>query len=194
MSKWLYAVAGSVVGSAITFLVCKMAFNKKMEEAKQSFEAETQKLLFSLYKIKQDDSAETEEDSNKEDEEKEEGDTVNSEPVNYSEMSEKKKDISEEEVISISPNEFGTEDGYTQEDLILTKDDRLLNEYSEIMDDWSVIGNGLAHMGEYEPDIVYLKNESAQAYYSVERIDETYQDYLISHHVPKNKWDAHVLD
>lgn len=194
MNKWLYAVAGSVVGSAITFLVCKMAFNKKMEEAKQNFEAETQKLLFSLYKIKQDDSTETEEDSNKEDEEKEEGDTVKSEPVNYSEMSEKKKDISEEEVISISPNEFGTEDGYTQEDLILTKDDRLLNEYSEIMDNWSVIGNGLAHMGEYEPDIVYLKNESAQAYYSVERIDETYQDYLISHHVPKNKWDAHVLD
>ena len=194
MNKWLYAGAGSVVGSAITFLVCKMAFNKKMEEAKQNFEAETQKLLFSLYKIKQDDSAETEEDSNKEDEEKEEGDTVNSEPVNYSEMSEKNKDISEEEVISISPNEFGTEDGYTQEDLILTKDDRLLNEYSEIMDNWSVIGNGLAHMGEYEPDIVYLKNQSAQAYYSVERIDETYQDYLISHHVPKNKWDAHVLD
>lgn len=187
MNKWLYAVAGSVVGSAITFLVCKMAFNKK-------FEAETQKLLFSLYKIKQDDSTETEEDSNKEVEEKEEGDTVKSEPVNYSEMSEKKKDISEEEVISISPNEFGTEDGYTQEDLILTKDDRLLNEYSEIMDNWSVIGNGLAHVGEYEPDIVYLKNESAQAYYSVERIDETYQDYLISHHVPKNKWDAHVLD
>ena len=194
MNKWLYAVAGSVVGSAITFLVCKMAFNKKVEEAKQNFEAETQKLLFSLYKIKPDDSAETEEDSNKEDEEKEEGDTVKSEPVNYSEMSEKNKDISEEEVISISPNEFGTEDGYTQEDLILTKDDRLLNEYSEIMDNWSVIGNGLAHMGEYEPDIVYLKNQSAQAYYSVERIDETYQDYLISHHVPKNKWDAHVLD
>lgn len=78
----------------------------------------------------------------------------------------------------ITPEEFGENSHYDRITLTYYADHVLADENDEIIRDVEeTIGFGsLNHFGEYEPDIVYVKNDILKCYYEITRDLRKYED------------------
>lgn len=79
---------------------------------------------------------------------------------------------------AITPDEFGENPGYDKLSMTFYADNIVADENDEIVEDVNdCIGfENLAHMGEYEPDILYVKNDSLRVYYEITRDLRKYED------------------
>ena len=83
------------------------------------------------------------------------------------------------DIYVVSPLEYGEDPTYINESLTYYSDGILANDDDdsiiENIDD--VIGIGsLNHLGDYEEDYLYVKNDIVGAYYEVSRSDKTYSE------------------
>lgn len=78
----------------------------------------------------------------------------------------------------IAPDEFGENPGYDKLSMTLYADNIVADENDDIVEDvGDCIGfESLAHMGEYEPDILYVKNDRLRVYYEITRDLRKYED------------------
>ena len=98
--------------------------------------------------------------------------------VNYSnaEVNEETKKIKTIKPFVISPDEYGEDDEYDQQELTYYADGILADEDDEILDADEVIGeDSLNHIGDYEDDAVHVKNEARKTYYEVLVDERSYE-------------------
>ena len=77
----------------------------------------------------------------------------------------------------ISPDEFGDTQYYDIKSLVYYKDDVLADDDGEIMvDPENIIGDALAHFGEFEDDAVHVRNEHTECDYEILRNEKTYSE------------------
>lgn len=98
--------------------------------------------------------------------------------VNYSnaEANEETKKIKTIKPFVISPDEYGEDDEYDQQELTYYADGILADEDDEILDADEVIGkDSLNHIGDYEDDAVHVKNEARKTYYEVLVDERSYE-------------------
>ena len=82
------------------------------------------------------------------------------------------------DIYPITPDEFGDED-YDQVTYYYYNDGIVANEDGErIIDLEEKIGDGLDHIGEYEADSAYMRNDNLETDYEILSIDEKYTDYM----------------
>lgn len=78
----------------------------------------------------------------------------------------------------IHPDDYGNEDvGFETDILTLYRDGTLVLNYSgEVIDDIdSYVGeDNLKHMGEYEDDVMYVRNTEFETDYQIDFVDEDY--------------------
>ena len=83
------------------------------------------------------------------------------------------------DIYVVSPLEYGEDPTYINESLTYYSDGILANDDDDsiIEDIDDVIGIGsLNHLGDYEEDYLYVKNDIVGAYYEVSRSDKTYSE------------------
>lgn len=78
----------------------------------------------------------------------------------------------------ISPDEFGEDEDYDQQELTLYSDGILADEDDTVLDPNEVVGGkkNLDHIGDYEDDAVHIKNEARKIYYEVLVDERTYEE------------------
>ena len=78
----------------------------------------------------------------------------------------------------ISPDEFGENPGYDRLTMTFYADNIVADENDEIVEDVNeCIGfESLSHMGEYEPDVLYVRNDRLRVYYEITRDLRNYGD------------------
>ena len=78
----------------------------------------------------------------------------------------------------ISPDEFGENPGYDRLTMTFYADNIVADENDEIVEDVNeCIGSeSLSHMGEYEPDVLYVRNDRLRVYYEITRDLRKYVD------------------
>lgn len=71
----------------------------------------------------------------------------------------------------ISPEEYGERDGFDIQSWTYYTNGILTNEDDEIVSDYeNIIGNALAHFGEYENDSVFVRNENVECDYEILKV------------------------
>lgn len=182
----LFFIAGCVTGAVVSGMYLKDKFAAIAQEEIDSIKEE--------YAVKKD-----EEDASEEDEEDEESnsyasflqdykDTVReSGYVNYNDITKKEtktktKNTGKEysHIEYIDPEEAGEELDYDVIELTFYADGTLADDCDEIVDDVALtVGpNFIDHIGEYEADIVHVKNNKLRAYYAVTKDDREYSDII----------------
>lgn len=82
----------------------------------------------------------------------------------------------------ISPDEFGTEDGYDEISLTYYADGTVTDDSDHAMSDDEIeetIGkDSLNHFGDYEPDSVFVRNDRLKADYEILADPRSYADVL----------------
>lgn len=75
---------------------------------------------------------------------------------------------SKDDIVVISPEEFGENDDYECISLTYYNDGVLADECGEVIENVEgVIGDALKHFGEYEDDAVYVSNNRLRLYYEI---------------------------
>lgn len=100
--------------------------------------------------------------------------------VNYSDMQDKKQkqEIGVDKPYVIQPSDFGEFDDYEKISLTYTADGVLLDDMNEIVDDIeeTVGEDSLEHFGEYEDDLVYVRNDAKKCDYEILLDQRNYQE------------------
>ena len=91
-----------------------------------------------------------------------------------------KEESAPEGPVVISPDEFGENPGYDSLSMTFYADNIVADENDEIVEDVNdCIGfESLAHIGEYEPDILYVRNDRLRIYYEITRDLRNYADVV----------------
>lgn len=77
----------------------------------------------------------------------------------------------------ISPDEFGGTQYYDIKSLVYYSDDILADDDGEILNDpEDIIGDALAHFGEFEDDAVHVRNENTECDYEILKNEKTYSE------------------
>lgn len=182
--------AGAVVGSAVTWKIVKTKYEQIAQE-----EIDSVKEVFS--RRLEDEWTDDDEDEEDEGEEfdydfkpdKNEMKAMNDKvkDLGYTEYSKKKnkkskkkdEDDDDDELVPyvISPDDFG-ETGYDTVSLTYYSDNVLADDYDEVVEDAELlIGNyALDRFGEYEEDIVHVRNDVNQTDYEICRVNEKFSD------------------
>lgn len=121
--------------------------------------------------------------------------------VNYSNV----KDVVDDEDLSkakpcvISPEEFGENEYYDKEELTLYSDGILADIDDNILNIDEYVGEkSLDHIGDYEADVVHIKNDARKTYYEVLVDERSYldvtgkeadEDYNLYRRLGKNEED-----
>jgi hypothetical protein len=89
-----------------------------------------------------------------------------------------KQESAPEGPVVISPDEFGENPGYDSLSMTFYADNIVADENDDIVEDVNdCIGfESLAHIGEYEPDILYVRNDRLRVYYEITRDLRNYAD------------------
>ena len=99
--------------------------------------------------------------------------------LGYTQETEPKKEL---EPRVISPDEFGTQDGYDEISLTYYSDGTLADDNDRPMNEDEIgetIGkDSLSHFGEYEDDSVFVRNDRLKADYEILLDRRTYADIL----------------
>lgn len=184
--KVLAFLVGTVTGSVLTYFMLKEKFEKNLNEeidsVKKSFSSKYER------KITKEDIEKTGANVSSIDDYKKRIDDLG-----YSSTSSTEPDISEtiqpevdehrnyrEHPYVISPDQFGEFADYSSITLTYFKDGALCDDLTQeqIVDIKNTIGDGLNHFGEYEEDVVYVRNERLKTDYEVLRDLRRYADIL----------------
>lgn len=77
----------------------------------------------------------------------------------------------------ISPDEFDTTQYYDVKSFTYYADYILADEDGEIIPDpEDIIGDALAHIGEFEDDAVHVRNENTECDYEILKVEKTYSE------------------
>lgn len=192
--------AGAVIGSLVTWKVIKTKYEDIAQEEIDSVKEEYTRLMVSMKK-KLNDSVTYKDDNNKDDESEEDTDNTNdSIMTNYNEIvksyrssdeeednqNEKKGEEKEEDndgvsymeaPYVISPDDFGSVPGYNVEPLDYFADGILADGWGVELDIAETIGeDAINHFGDYDDDVVYVRNEQTKLEYEVTRDPRTYAE------------------
>jgi hypothetical protein len=162
------AVGGALVGAAATYIVMKKKCDKRINT-----EIESVKKAYGSYIVGADlanVSSETVEETVPE--VVEEPKPVA--PKRYS--SDATKETVVDEPYVISPSEFGSEEDYECITLQYYADEVLADDWDEIIDDWEEVAGKEFYkkFGEYEDDVVYVRNKRLKCDYEICRNEQYY--------------------
>lgn len=110
--------------------------------------------------------------SGKDDEEEQESETIKAEK--------RVKELNDSKPYTISPDEFGEKDGYDVVCLMYFADGFLADDDDSLVPDVEeVVGwENLNAFGEYDDDVVYVRNDYLQIDYEISRSELKYKEYL----------------
>lgn len=193
--------AGAVIGSLVTWKVIKTKYEDIAQEEIDSVKEEYTRLMVSMKKKLNDSATYKDSDDNEDDEsEKDTDDFDDSTMKNYNEIikgyrssneeednqNEKKGDEKEEDddgvsymkaPYVISPDDFGSVPGYNVEPLDYFADGILADGWGVKLDIADTIGeDAVNHFGDYDDDVVYVRNEQTELEYEVTRDPRTYAE------------------
>lgn len=97
---------------------------------------------------------------------------------NYSGYSSEPEDT--EHPYQITPDEFGEFEDYSTQNLVWYSDGALCDEQDILIDDVaSIVGEEfMDHFGDYEPDIVYIRNDKLSSDFEIRRDPDSYIDLV----------------
>jgi hypothetical protein len=157
------AVGGALVGAATTYVVMKKKCDKRINT-----EIESVKKAYASYLTSE--ASETAEETAPEAVEE----PKPAAPKRYS------SDATKETVVDgpyvISPGEFGSEEDYECITLQYYADGVLTDDWDEIIDDWDEVAGKdfYKRFGEYEDDVVHVRNKRLKCDYEICRNEQYY--------------------
>lgn len=192
--------AGAIIGSIVTLKVVKTKYEEIAQEEIDSVKEEYTRLMVAMKK-KLNESVIRDDEENEDDAEEDNNDSYNeAEMIDYHKIASKycssdeektqneeegdegKKD-SDDEVphvngpYVISPDDFGSVPGYNVEPLDYFADGILADGWGVKLDIDETIGeDAVNHFGEYNDDVVYVRNEATEIEYEVTRDPRTYAE------------------
>ena len=192
--------AGAIIGSLVTWKVIKTKYENIAQEEINSVKEEYTRLMVSMKK-KLNDSVTYKDDNNEDDESEKNTDNIDdSIMTNYNEIvksycssdeeentqNEKEGEEKEEDndgvsymeaPYVISPDDFGSVPGYNVEPLDYFADGILADGWGVELDIAETIGeDAVNHFGDYDDDVVYVRNEQTKLEYEITRDPRTYAE------------------
>lgn len=164
-------VCGAIAGAVCIHFVEKSRHEEEIESVKETYRANAGKTVVHMPE---------EETPSEKAEAPEEKDPVKKNVFSeYRDLTNQYKSVRpKKDIYPITPDEFGDED-YDQVTYYYYNDGIVANEDGErIIDLEEKIGDGLDHIGEYEADSAYMRNDNLEIDYEILSIDEKYTDYL----------------
>ena len=192
--------AGAVIGSLVTWKVIKTNYEDIAQEEINSVKEEYTRLMVSMKK-KLNDSVTYKDDNNEDDRSEKDTDNIDdSIMANYNEIVKSYRSSDDEENTQnekegeekeedndgvsymeapyvISPDDFGSVPGYNVEPLDYFADGILADGWGVELDIAETIGeDAINHFGDYDDDVVYVRNEQTKLEYEVTRDPRTYAE------------------
>ena len=192
--------AGAIIGSLVTWKVVKTKYEDLAQEEIDSVKEEYTRLMVSMKK-KLNDGVTYKDDNNEDDRSEKDTDNIDdSIMTNYNEIiksyrssdgeentqNEKEGEEKEEDndgvsymeaPYVISPDDFGSVPGYNVEPLDYFADGILADGWGVELDIAETIGeDAINHFGDYDDDVVYVRNEQTKLEYEVTRDPRTYAE------------------
>ena len=192
--------AGAVIGSLVTWKVIKTKYEDIAQEEIDSVKEEYTRLMVSMKK-KLNDSVTYKDDNNEDDRSEKDTDNIDdSIMANYNEIVKSYRSSDDEENTQnekegeekeedndgvsymeapyvISPDDFGSVPGYNVEPLDYFADGILADGWGVELDIAKTIGeDAINHFGDYDDDVVYVRNEQTKLEYEVTRDPRTYAE------------------
>ena len=173
----LYLVLGSIVGGFVGWFMTRTYYKKEIQEIREAH-AEMDKKK----ETSQNDAEEIAIDIINE---VGEGYTVSKEDLHeYAELLRKQgytssteKTSSEGKIYTIPPDEFGEDDNYETLSFTYYADGVLTDDNDDpVTNIAEIIGDALNHIGEWEPDAVYVRNEKLGLEYEILRDERNYAE------------------
>ena len=192
--------AGAVIGSLVTWKVIKTKYEDIAQEEIDSVKEEYTRLMVSMKK-KLNDSVTYKDDNNEDDRSEKDTDNIDdSIMANYNEIVKSYRSSDDEENTQnekegeekeedndgvsymeapyvISPDDFGSVPGYNAEPLDYFADGILADGWGVELDIAETIGEDVVnYFGDYDDDVVYVRNEQTKLEYEVTRDPRTYAE------------------
>ena len=192
--------AGAIIGSLVTWKVVKTKYEDLAQEEIDSVKEEYTQLMVSMKK-KLNDSVTYNDDNNEDDESEKNTDNIDdSIMTNYNEIVKSYRSSDDEENTQnekegeekeedndgvsymeapyvISPDDFGSVPGYNVEPLDYFADGILADGWGVELDIAETIGeDAVNHFGDYDDDVVYVRNEQTKLEYEITRDPRTYAE------------------
>lgn len=192
--------AGAIIGSLVTWKVIKTKYEDIAQEEIDSVKEEYTRLMVSMKK-KLNNSVTYKDDNNEDDRSEKDTDNIDdSIMTNYNEIVNSYRSSDDEENIQnekegeekeedndgvsymeapyvISPDDFGSVPGYNVEPLDYFADGILADGWGVELDIAETIGeDAINHFGDYDDDVVYVRNEQTKLEYEVTRDPRTYAE------------------
>lgn len=164
-------VCGAIAGAVCIHFVEKSRHEEEIESVKETYRANAGKTVAHM--------PEEEKPSEKAEAPEEKESVKKNVFTEYRDLTNRYKSARpKKDIYPITPDEFGDED-YDQVTYYYYNDGIVANEDGErIIDLEEKIGDGLDHIGEYEADSAYMRNDNLETDYEILSIDEKYTDYL----------------
>ena len=164
-------VCGAIAGAVCIHFIEKSRHEEEIESVKETYRANAGKTVVHM--------PEEEKPSDKVEAPEEKESVKKNVFTEYRDLTNQYKSARPKKgIYPITPDEFGDED-YDQVTYYYYNDGIVANEDGErIIDLEEKIGDGLDHIGEYEADSAYMRNDNLETDYEILSIDEKYTDYL----------------
>ena len=108
------------------------------------------------------------------------GDIIDHSAEEDSEPNEKFFGDPDAEPVTIRPEEFGEDSSYETMTLLSYTDGLVSDDAFELIEDVrGAIGDAVQHMGEFEEDVIHVRNDRLKVYYEVLRSEKSYQDDIL---------------
>lgn len=108
------------------------------------------------------------------------GDIVDRSAEEDPEPNEKFFGDSDAEPVTIRPEEFGRDPSYETMTLLSYTDGLVSDDAFELIEDVrGAIGDAVQHIGEFEEDVIHVRNDRLKVYYEVLRSEKSYQDDIL---------------
>ena len=165
----LYLAVGGIIGGLVGWFVTKTYYKKEAQEIRETY-AE-------MEKNKKEEVKENVDEGPKED--------VRNNLHEYAELlrsqgytgSEKHLKNDNKSIYTIAPDEFGEDENYEALSFTYYNDGVLTDDGDDpVVNISEVVGDALNHIGEYEPDAVYVRNEKLKTEYEILRDERNYSD------------------
>ena len=164
-------VCGAIAGAVCIHFIEKNRHEEELESVKETYRANAGKTV--VHMPEEEKPSEKVEAPEEKEKIKKNVFTEYRDLTNQYKSARPRKDI-----YPITPDEFGDED-YDQVTYYYYNDGIVANEDGErIIDLEEKIGDGLDHIGEYEADSAYMRNDNLETDYEILSTDEKYTDYL----------------
>ena len=192
--------AGAIIGSLVTWKVIKTKYEDIAQEEIDSVKEEYTRLMVSMKK-KLNDSVTYKDDDNEDDRSEKDTDNIDdSIMTNYNEIVKSYRSSDDEENTQnekegeekeedndgvsymeapyvISPDDFGSVPGYNVEPLDYFADGILADGWGVELDIAETIGEDVInYLGDYDDDVVYVRNEQTKLEYEITRDPRTYAE------------------